>query len=143
MKTHVVLHHSLTRDSGTVSAQAIRRYHVETLRWRDVGYHFLVERIEDRYEMIVGRPLLSRAAAAYQQSMNRIGVHYCLVGNFDNEAPPDALLEFVAPHVADVMEVFGMDGLEHIIGHRDVASYKTCPGKLFDVVKFRSLVRGG
>ena len=143
MKTHLVIHHSLTKDSGTVSAQAIRRYHVNTLGWRDVGYHLLVERVTDHTEIIVGRPLLARAAAAYQRGMNRIGVHVCFVGNYDLAPPPQEMIDFVIPHLSDICEALNIAlDPEHVIGHRHVASYKTCPGSRFDMDRFRRLLRG-
>ena len=92
MKSHLVVHHSLTADSGTVSWQAIRRYHTETNGWRAIGYHLGVEQIGDRYEMLAGRPLTFSAAAAKEQRMNHIGIHVCFVGNFDERPPDDAMI---------------------------------------------------
>jgi len=37
-KTHVVIHHSLTKDGQAVSWGAIERFHRETQGWSDVGY---------------------------------------------------------------------------------------------------------
>ena len=136
MKTHLVVHHSLTRDSETVSWQAIRRYH-KSKGWIDVGYHYGVEGISGEYEMLVGRPVLSRAAAAHEAGMNRLGVHVCFVGNFDDGPPPEKMLSFAIPHLTDICEALRIPiDREHVIGHREVAPYKTCPGSQFDLDLF-------
>jgi hypothetical protein len=143
VKTHLVLHHSLTKDSKTVSWDAIRRYHVEHNGWRAIGYHLGVELVGDHYEMFSGRPLLDRAAAAYQRNMNRLGVHVCFVGDYDKEPPPLDMLQFAAPLLADICEALQIpvDGT-HVIGHREVAPYKSCPGTKFNIEAFISLLKG-
>lgn len=142
IKTHLMVHHSLTKDGSTVSWDAIRRYHQETLGWLDIGYHLGVELIGDHYEMLVGRPLLASAAAAYQRGMNRRAVHVCFVGNYDERPPPIEMLQFAAPHLADLCDVLGIEpDRGYVMGHREVAD-KTCPGKLFDLDLLIQLIRG-
>ena len=137
MKTHLVIHHSLTKDSGTVSWQAIRRYHTESLGWKAIGYHLGVEKINDHYEMLVGRPFTFSAAAAYQRRMNHVAIHVCFVGDFDKGPPSVEMLVFAMPHLASLCDLAGIQiDREHVIGHREVAPYKSCPGTQFDMDKF-------
>ncbi|MCP3997422.1 MAG: hypothetical protein GY722_20545, partial [bacterium] len=65
------------------------------------------------------------------------------IGNYDLKAPPLEMLQFAAPHLADVMELAGILPTDSsIIGHRAVASYKSCPGKMFDMEILRTILRG-
>lgn len=166
VKTHLVIHHSLTRDSGTVSWSAIRRFHTSWSHegtiispamaldyrkagkrvrapWRAIGYHAGIERVGGEFEFLLGRPILEAAAAAPQNGMNRRGVHVCFVGNFDTEPPPHEQLEAAAGHLAAWCEVLRIPlDAEHVIGHRDVNPGKSCPGKLFDLDQLRDLLEG-
>lgn len=138
-KTHLVVHHSLTKDSGTVSWNAIRRWHVEERGYRDVGYHGGIELVGWHYEFFLGRPFDDIAAAAYQQSMNRVGIHVCFVGNYDLAPPPEKMLEFAVPHLRGILRIFEIP-VANVIGHRDVAPYKSCPGTKFAMNKLRGML---
>ena len=143
MKTHLIIHHSLTADSGSVSWGAIRRYHMETNGWKDIGYSIGFERAGDHYEALLGRPLTASTAAAKEQRMNFLGIHACFIGNFDAEPPAPEMLAFALPHLAAICDLAGIQiDREHVIGHREVAPYKSCPGKKFDMDRFVQLLEG-
>jgi hypothetical protein len=125
-----MIHHSLTKDGETVSWGAIRRYHVETLKWLDIGYHFGVELVGDDYEVLVGRPLTMQGAHCYQEGMNRVAIGVCCVGNYDEGPPPEEMLRILGRSlIAPLMEIFDIPE-RSIVFHRDFAQ-KSCPGEKF------------
>jgi len=145
---YIMLHHSLTKDGATVSWQAIRRYHKETMGWRDIGYHFGIELIGDNpppsplnlrgelkggYEILVGRPLDQEGAHCVGMNQKAIGI--CFVGNFDeSEVPPEQWKKGIEL-VRSLLKLLDIP-IRYVVGHRDYAA-KTCPGKLFDMDLFR------
>ena len=138
-RTHIMIHHSLTKDGQTVSWGAIRRYHVEHNGWDAIGYHYGVELVGDQYEVLLGRSELDPAAACPQQQMNSKALHVCCVGNFDVAPPPRAMLEvMVRLVILPAMAEYGIP-VERIIGHGDISPAKTCPGTQFNLEVVRRM----
>ena len=144
----IVIHHSLTADSGTVSWGTIRKYHLAQ-GWRDVGYHWGVELVGDHYEVLMGRPMTEVGAHAKEVNMNERSIGICVVGNFDAEVPSVGVLEATARIVNQLMHLYGILRSE-VIGHRDVGlmagldwqagQFKSCPGKLFRMDLLRGML---
>ena len=132
----IILHHSLTADSETVSWQAIRRYHINDLKWRDVGYHYGVELVNDRHEILVGRMPNDSGAHCRQQGMNRQSLGICFVGNFDDGKPPQEMWLMGLKFVRSLMGIYSIPR-QNIKGHREFCDYKSCPGYFFNLNKFR------
>ena len=134
--THIILHHSLTEDSQTVSWNAIRKYHLSK-GWYDIGYHAGIELVGDEYVIMAGRPL--NMQGAHTKGMNDKALGFCFVGNYDLTSPPAAMLVKAAAYIKgweDELNIFP----ENIHGHRDYAN-KTCPGSQFDIPMFVELLR--
>lgn len=140
-KTHIILHHSLTKDSLTASWPAIRKYHKYTLGWVDIGYHAGIEEIRypGEYEILIGRDYFETGAHCPQGQMNRKGFGFCFTGNFDVLRPPERMLDKAAGYLASVCRL-GNISPDNIKGHRDFNPHKSCPGKLFDIDDFRNRV---
>ena len=138
MPNHIILHHSLTKDGQTVSWGAIRRYHVETNGWADIGYQLGLELIGDHYEILIGRMLDQVGAHTIGHNLDSIGI--CFVGNFDLAPPPPDQWALGVRLCHSLCHIFNISP-DHIYGHRDFAP-KSCPGTMFDLGRFRSEVGG-
>jgi hypothetical protein len=162
--SHVVIHHSFTGDSTLPDAVAIRNFHTSYRQggdiiteaqyfekrdagesglvrpWKDIGYHWVLERLSDnRPWFIKGRSMMMPGAHCKENGMNRRAIGVCAVGNFDLAPPPEDLFERLADEVAWLCRMYRIP-IENIHGHRDFASYKSCPGEKFDMEYFRERV---
>ena len=134
----IVVHHSLTEDGVTLSWQAIRRFHTEERGWKGIGYHYGVELVNDTHEIIIGRRLVSNGAHAPPRNHDSIGI--CLVGDFNEEPPPEPQLVLTARLIRDLMTIFNLD-VESVVGHCDVTPGRTCPGKKFPLERLKRMVQ--
>ena len=150
----IVIHHSATLDGKTFEWQAIRNYHINTLGWKDIGYHFGIEKINEQYEILIGRNMLEVGAHTY--GINSISLGICLVGNFDADKVPNQQLLKALELTKTLMKIFKIP-IENVIGHREVyvlcqeglvncdkkiieENAKTCPGLNFSMNYFRELL---
>lgn len=163
----IVVHHSLTKDGTVVDTKAIKRFHTswrhnghiirksQALQleaegtavigpWSDIGYHFLAEKTIFGYKVMTGRPANIRGAHAKEGGMNGKSIGICAVGNFDLEAPPLEQWILTLVLVKRISSFYGVQN-KNIIGHWESQALggvpadrrKSCPGRRFEMVKFR------
>lgn len=136
----IFLHHSATKDSGTVSWSMIRNYHVRTLGWSAIGYHAGTELItsggEPYYEIFMGR--MWDKPGAHARGNNSDSLALCFVGDYDLVKPKDKMLVTGAKIIRLWMKLFDIS-IDEIYGHRDFST-KSCPGKMFDIDKLKTFI---
>lgn len=132
----IIIHHSATADTGSLSWGAIRYYHTVAKGWADIGYHAGAEMVRGRPECLYGRP--DTMAGAHCRGQNRKSLGFCFVGDYDREAPSEELLQAAARRVIVPWLIqYGLTPLS-IRGHWEY-SPKTCPGLLFDLDRLRAI----
>lgn len=125
----VCIHHSATKDSGTSSWEAIRKYHLNVNGWSEIGYHFGVEIVNYSPVIRIGRSVDRSGAHAVGLNDTHLGI--CIVGNFDASQPRADVLNQLSVLISDLAMIHGFEIDESVVKyHRDVAN-KTCPGMLF------------
>lgn len=147
----IVIHHSLTRDSGSVSFQAIRKWHMGLIGqpdktkpnynyyakhpMKDNGYHFGLEDVNGRDEILIGRMMNEQGAHVRLHNLNTLGV--CWVGNYDLSEVPPGMWELGIRFIASLCDIFKI-GSSEVYGHREFDNSKTCPGKKFNMIGLRA-----
>lgn len=154
--THIIVHHSATKDGITHDWEAIKNYHMSyridgvsvTLEefehrllanpkqgtrferpWSDIGYHRGIENRDGIFQIMEGRSL--DVPGAHTVGMNHCAIGICCVGDYDNEPPPAEMIDLLISTLESLCKQFGIPK-ENIKRHSDYAN-KTCPGTMFDL----------
>lgn len=110
-------------------AKQVREYHL-SLGWRDLGYHFLIERDGT---VVRGRGLDLPGANCTAAGMNRRGIGVALLGNLEEHPPTEAQLGALVRFLRCLSANFDILP-ENVLGHREVPGAATlCPGKHLDM----------
>ncbi|MBK8055499.1 MAG: N-acetylmuramoyl-L-alanine amidase [Saprospiraceae bacterium] len=141
--THLIVHHSAGTNvsnnwAGVVAA--IFDFHVNTNKWSDVGYNWLIDPNGVIYE---GRGGGDNVRGAHMCGYNNNSMAACLLGNFEVAQPTDAMVaaltrlfswkackENITPEGSSAI-VSHTGFMQHISGHQDGCSpnYTQCPGQ--------------
>jgi hypothetical protein len=131
----IIIHHSATKDGLVLKDwDAIRKYHIETNGWLDVGYHYGVESVDNQYQIMYGRPTLEEGAHCLGQNDSSIGI--CMLGDFTYTPPTEAQYQTAVDLIKDI--IYPVFGELPVYRHDDFYA-TSCPGKL-DVQHIRDLI---
>lgn len=130
--TEIILHCADTRPewmAGRPLAEKvaeIRRWHVQQRGWRDIGYHWVIDRDGN---FAIGRR--ETEIGAHVEGHNRGTIGICLLGGYGASASDPFGKNFTAAQAAAVKRLIsvikGRTAIEKVSGHNDYAA-KACPG---------------
>jgi N-acetyl-anhydromuramyl-L-alanine amidase AmpD len=110
----------------------VRRWHVQDRGWKDIGYHFLIDRAGTLAE---GRPIDQVGAHTAGHNTGTIGV--CLFGGFGSAATDNFFDNFTQEQdkaLRDVLKTLSSTyPIKKVSGHNEYAA-KACPS--FSVTKW-------
>lgn len=133
---HIVIHHTDSGYSGDGSSDVrnIWAYHTFGNGWGDIGYNFVIDPRGNVYEGRAGGPT---AVGAHTEHYNYGAIGISLIGNFDDQTPPPAMVKALVGLVSQLGNQYGinMEGVTddgtltfaNLAGHRDFYA-TSCPG---------------
>lgn len=132
--TLIILHCSATRENQRYTAEDCKRDHLSRPGFKDIGYHFYIERDG---KVVEGRPIEKIGAHCEHHNNHSIGI--CLEGGLDchgqyadtrTGAQELALIELLAKLKERFPKAI-------ILAHHELKPDKPCP--CFDVSEYREL----
>ncbi|MDK2801083.1 MAG: N-acetylmuramoyl-L-alanine amidase [Clostridiales bacterium] len=132
----IIIHHSATADGLMLKDfDSIRNYHINVNKWRDIGYHWVIESVNNQYKIIKGRDEKDNGAHCIGQNTQSIGI--CVVGNFNETEPLEAQLQVLVRLIKDIYSRYGE---LPVYRHKDF--YNTsCPGDKFSIQKVKDMLK--
>lgn len=122
----IILH--CTDTPTDTNVQAIRKYHINVNKWRDIGYHFLVDINGKWYK---GRNIIEIGAHCVGHNANSIGIAYI------GREPTAKVIEALA-HVCNFL--ISQYDIKKVTRHCTYNKYKSCPNfKAKDIEAFNKI----
>lgn len=117
----------MAERTGPERVAEVRRWHVEENGWRDIGYHFVIDRDGKVYK---GRNV--DQSGAFEPKVNGRAIGVCLLGGHGS-TPNDAFAQHYTPEQDEALRQL-IDKLKRlypaidkVTGHNDYGP-KACPG---------------
>ena len=142
----IVIHHSAT-DKG--SADIFDKQHRDGNGWEGVGYDFVIGNGSASYDGQVEvtfrwqkQKVGAHCKTDHTNWANRDAIGICLVGNFNNTSPRSKQISSLVKLVSFLSKRYNIPK-SRIYGHNTTPRHRTvtdCPGKRFDMNKFKSLL---
>lgn len=124
--SYIIVHHTGAEERD---AEQVRRYHL-SLGWRDIGYHYVIERDG---KAVPGRSLDLPGAHCRAGGMNTKGIGVALIGNLENHPPLPEQVTSLCGLLVDLCRRFNIRP-DCVLGHREVPGASTdCPGRCLDM----------
>jgi len=138
----IVLHHtscklpgipSLQFDKPTFQTNVFQNTYYRLYK-KESGYHFIVDRVGNDYQIIVNQPMLTISDFPDISLENQKSVHIALVGNYDNDIPPKRIFKVLGYRLLNpLMRLFLLDEKD-IVFHSGISDEeKSCPGEFMDM----------
>lgn len=120
----------------TEKVAEIRRWHVEERGWRDIGYHWVIDRDG---AVAPGRP--ENEIGAHVEGHNRGTIGVCLLGGYGAKADDPFEKNFTPAQAAAVQRLIGeikmRTAIQDVSGYNDYAK-KACPGFRVAITQFEN-----
>ena len=130
----IFLHCSATPEGQDVKMETIREWHVKGNKWKDIGYHYVIELDGEVRE---GRPVQEMGAHCSGQNADSIGI--CYVGGMTSDMKKakdtrtDAQKKSMYELVRKLIKAYCLT-LDNVYCHNQFAR-KACPSFKIDTFK--------
>ena len=134
----IIVHHTATTkdlNNPDAAVRAIYQYHTQTRAWGDIGYNFIIAPNGKVYQGRAGGP---GVVAAHAGGYNTGSVGIALLGNYQEDEVPDAMLESLQDLIEQQAELHDIDistkgnyrglYLDNLLMHKDIGA-TSCPGE--------------
>lgn len=128
----IIIHHTAGVND---TFEKVRDYHMNhpDRMYSDIGYNHFIEK---NGEVKVGRGMKQ---GAHIKGLNHLYYGVAFAGDFTREYPTDEQLRSGAQLVGKLLHGLRLQPAQ-VYGHGEIAKTTVCPGTLFDMKRFKTLV---
>lgn len=136
--TWIVVHHTICQpvspeallDKSKFQTSKIRTYNVIIEKRADINFHFIVEKVDDDFEVVFGRPIVAECEFDDIPNDYYRSIHVGILGDYDVQNASVRLYNVLCYRLlVPLMRMFAIP-IDRVVFHRDISTDKncTCPG---------------
>lgn len=152
--SNIVIHHTaefnlksgdLSYDKPTSQIGKLRdRFYIEKKEF-DPPYHYILEKVGNDYEIIVGRQLFTKCYFKDLLPKYDDSIHIALMGDYNITLPEVRLYQILSYRILIPFYRLLKLKSDSLVTHKEISmdpDSQTCPGEFFDINKLRTIFNG-